>query len=87
MKEAVAKPKFCEIGMSGKGLPCLANIYTLAGVEEPCAVCGEHIQEIRDLMKWVPFRGRFFMSNRLADFQVDALLDRINASLPAAGQK
>jgi hypothetical protein len=79
-KRTAEKPKFCQIGTSGKGLPCLANIYKLAGIEEPCAVCAENVQKMRDLSGWVPFRGRFFMSNKLADFQHDALLDRINAA-------
>jgi len=71
---------FCQIGTTGKGMPCLANINTLAGLTEPCEVCAPYLQNMRDQMGWVPFRGRFHMSNKLADFQHDALLDRINAA-------
>ena len=57
-------------------MPCLANINTLAGLDEPCEVCSRTIQKFRAVMGWVPFRG-FYISNKLSDFQHDALLDRI----------
>ncbi len=71
--------QFCQIGTSGKGMPCLTNINTLAGLVAPCEVCAQSIQKMREIMGWVPFRG-FYISNKLADFQHDALLDRIKAA-------
>ena len=71
--------QFCQIGTAGKGMPCLANINTLAGLAGPCEVCAKTLPKMREIMGWVPFRG-FYISNKLADFQHDALLDRIKAA-------
>ena len=71
--------RHCQISTTGQGLPCFANINTLAGLDEACEVCAPNLQKMRDLMEWQPFREKFFMSSKLAGFQHDALLDRINA--------
>lgn len=83
-KDAAEMPglasRLCQIGTARKGMPCLANINVLSGLDEPCEICAINVQKMRETMGWVPFRDRFYMSNKLADFQHDALLDRINAA-------
>jgi hypothetical protein len=69
----------CQIGTTGKGMPCLANIYTLAGIIQPCEVCAPTLPKMRKLMEWTPFRGRFYMSNKLTTDQHNRLLDAIDA--------
>lgn len=77
-KQTEANQRFCQIGTTGKGMPCLANIYTLAGIIQPCEVCAPTIPKMRELMEWTPFRG-FYISNKLTGDQHNRLLDAINA--------
>lgn len=40
--------------------PCLANIFVLAGLNEPCAVCAPHLDNIRDIEGTVPDGEGFY---------------------------
>ena len=76
-REAQTINQYCKIGTSGKGMPCLVNIYVLAGAFEPCEVCAPSIPKMRDMMGWKPFREKFFMSDKIADFQRASILKQI----------
>ena len=67
----------CQSRIKGGSLPCLVDINTLAGLQEPCEVCATSLQKMRDMMGWKPFRGGFYMTNKLTSDQHDRLLDRI----------
>lgn len=70
--------KLCQIGTTGKGMPCMASIHTLAGLTEACEVCAPRMDKMRKVGGWVPFRGKYFMKSTLTDVQHNVLLDRIN---------
>ena len=69
------RPQVCQI--PGMGIPCLANINVLAGLDQPCKPCEPSLQKIRDMMGWKPFRDGFYMSDKLTADQIDRLRERI----------
>lgn len=58
-------------------IPCLANIWVLAAIEPACLDCQPHVEEMRKVCKWKPFR-QYYLSNKLTADQINMLLDVIN---------
>lgn len=58
--------------------PCVASIWCLSGVTEPCEGCAARMEAMRRLLEWKPIMGRFWMSCKLTKEQSAAVLDEIN---------
>ncbi len=60
--------------------PCMMNIRTLANLIAPCEVCAPYMADMRTMGEWYPVGTRFFLKDRLAGFQREALVNEINAT-------